>query len=143
MRKDKNLPIDVHERTSVSRIAHYLANIIEHKQLFKDNKIVVDVEYNRSGSYIKTLLYDKRIYPDLIVHQRGNNEYNILICEFKNKKNSRSDKSRIQKMVNESFYGYLIGTTIIFKDIRRNAQDNVNPIWIERCGQIIAEEKRK
>lgn len=49
----------------------------------------IDVEYNRNLENVKTLPQNgtsgakKACIPDFIVHQRGNNDNNLLIIEFK------------------------------------------------------------
>jgi hypothetical protein len=48
------------------------------------SKFDLDFDYNRNMEDAKrTKVHPKGIYPDLILHKRGNNESNILALEFK------------------------------------------------------------
>ena len=57
----------------------------------------VDCEYNRNilderkYKYITNGYKKYRIFPDFILHIRGNNENNILAIEFKKKNNKRNE----------------------------------------------------
>lgn len=95
---------NLYERTIAHRLATYLQNRIE----TKDSKIRVDCEYNGDVDDNKNELRRKRIialseklreigkdvkgeeefqslrvYPDIIIHERGKNEENALIIEIK------------------------------------------------------------
>jgi hypothetical protein len=96
MRKD--LPIlehDLNERTISHRLAMYL------QRLFPTFN--VDCEYNRDHDDAKMLFFPadlnnnvldtnaKTVYPDIIVHHRGDNDHNLLVIEIK--KSSRGSES--------------------------------------------------
>ena len=91
-----------HERSCVFRIAHYLNNMLEANPAVK--KWGVDVEYNRlpltasttNGRNKKSL---RIVRPDLIVHIRDTNKYNLLVAEFKCSWN-RFTKKQIEKDIN-------------------------------------------
>jgi len=141
--KDNDLPIDIHERTTVSRIAHYMANLIEENFVFAEKNIKVDVEYNRNES--ETKRYDGQLmYVDLIVHRRGDNNPktrdNILICEFKNNFCSVEDRDRITKMVQDDTYGYLIGTTMNLRRFRRGKATLADINWVLRDDSPLIKE---
>lgn len=70
----------VGERAIVFRLAHYMQNIMDKMPVFKG--YVLDCEYNRDGTDIKKL-QEKCVYPDVIIHQRQNNENNLLVMEVK------------------------------------------------------------
>ena len=76
---------DLHERTITHKLAEYL------QPLFPDWN--VDCEYNRDGHAPKRVRHAARqppredegsnVFPDIIIHQRGTNEHNILVLEAK------------------------------------------------------------
>lgn len=103
---DKDVPsllnkkgeLSASERSYVFRIAHYLQNILSIDENFKD--VVVDCEYSRATNDEKDNLEkhmdplgiypsntndsdDKRVFPDLVVHSRGNHKHNLMVVEFK------------------------------------------------------------
>lgn len=90
------LEVDANERALTHRIGMYL-------QAQFDN-YHVDCEFNRNGHEPKELYigeeevnaYDVNavtVYPDIIVHQRGSNNENLLVIEFK-KSSSRIDRAK-------------------------------------------------
>lgn len=93
------LEIDINERTLSGRLAFYL------QKIFKDYK--VDCEYNRKENDIKRLPPEesartgdtkgKTIFPDIIIHERGNQKKNLCLIEIK--KEGNNDTARdIQKL---------------------------------------------
>ena len=74
---------DVHEWTIVFRFGHYLQNLMDATGEFQDFNL--DFEYNRNGRQLKRIPSNPRnsVFPDLIIHRRGSNQYNPLIMEFK------------------------------------------------------------
>ena len=85
-RNDRHLlDTNVNERTLTARLGHYLTG------LYPNND--VDCEYNRNGQTSKTLrlLGNRRNYPDIIVHERGTNDHNILVIEAKKAVNNDHD----------------------------------------------------
>lgn len=86
---NEDWPVNIHERTFVSRVAHYLANRIE-----KNNtKISVDVEYNRNIDIPKKV-DDNNRFVDLIIHERLSNN-NYVAIEFKKDNNVEDDKIKL------------------------------------------------
>lgn len=81
---------DVHERT----ICAHLANYLERRIKRVNPELSVDCEYNRNGIDPKKLSRDfgekHDVFPDIIVHKRGSNEFNIIVIEVK-KSNCTSD----------------------------------------------------
>ena len=123
--KDKSL-IDrkVAERDIVHRFAHYFENYMQDTDVESYN---VDCEYNRNGYGIKQV-NGKYVYPDFIVHKRGNNEDNLLIIEFKTWWNPNNDKDieKIQWMMHPQFrYKYKYGCSITIN------QDNSEIFWVD------------
>ena len=70
----------VGERSIVFRVAHYVQNLILKDSRYKNH--VVDCEYNRHVCEIKKTP-NRRIYPDVILHERGTDANNLLVLEFK------------------------------------------------------------
>ena len=98
------LKIDASERSITHHLANYLA-----KQ-FLDSDYDVDCEYNRDDCDPKKLNFnicgtdstseagEKTVFPDIIVHKRGEQQ-NLLVIEVK-KKSSRVDcKHDINKLL--------------------------------------------
>ena len=130
---------DINERT----IAHKLAEYLQHE--FSD--LDVDVEYNRNleigirePKYVSLIkdefrhVYNKAktndenlmpfmeqvtAYPDIIVHQRGNNNKNTLIIEVKksnNKSDWQIDEKKLEaftRMKEDDGYGYTLGMHLV------------------------------
>jgi hypothetical protein len=101
------LESDVAERTIAAKLACYLAPHF--------HKHSVDVEYNRHGLDIKRVDLPEayrgdhagRIYPDVIVHTRGNDEENLLVIQIKKSTNRQSrdyDRAVIEAMKRDFKY---------------------------------------
>lgn len=101
------------ERAVVAKLASYLA------QLFRG--FDVDVEYNRHGLDPKVVDLPagcrgggrRRVYPDIIVHRRGNDRANLLVVEVKKETNPEPrtcDRAKIEAMKRE--FGYKCGVLI-------------------------------
>lgn len=96
--QDKDYPLLV-VNSSERSIAHRLACYLENE--FKGYN--VDCEYNRNEQKPKMLMrtwgknkkfrIKKDVYPDIIVHKRGNNKNNLLVIEIK-KTSNKSQKER-------------------------------------------------
>ena len=116
---------DVNERS----ITHKLAEHLQHQ--FECLK--VDCEYNRHQERRKTLLLPpeeiqtdcldaKTVYPDIVIHRRGDDGCNRLVIEVK--KSSRPGVSRDRKKLCaftklEYGYNYNMGLLLVF-DVRKN-----------------------
>jgi hypothetical protein len=101
------------ERAVVAKLAAYLT------PLFRG--FDVDVEYNRHGLDSKDLELPagcrgggrRRVYPDIIVHRRGNDRANLLVVEVKKETNREPrtcDRAKIAAMKRE--FGYRWGVLI-------------------------------
>lgn len=83
------LEADAHERTIAAKLACYLA-LSTH---FPKHQI--DVEYNRHGLEPKAVHLPEyyrgdvkqRIFPDVIMHQRGSDDENLLVIQIKKETN--------------------------------------------------------
>lgn len=108
------------ERACVTRIAGYMQCMIESE----DNNLRVDCEYSRAtdGTHDECVKYldsefiragkpaeglKGRIFPDLIVHERGKHEHNLLVVEFKgywNKSNWDKDELKLKAFTKECWH---------------------------------------
>ena len=76
--------------------------------------VVVDVEFNRLGKDPKLSTKGRRIYPDIIVHQRKNSGKNLLAIELKKKKRPGSgpdpdNLGRLKEFTKRSDLRYAFG----------------------------------
>lgn len=148
---------DVNERTIAHRFALYLE---EHFDNYD-----IDVEYNRNlekgkhepkyvhivkslflESYqkakennddIQSFLEQVTTYPDIIIHERGNNKHNLLVIEIKksnNKDNWEIDKRKLEGFTRkDEGYGYKLGLHLII---------NISEPWVNpECNWYINGEK--
>jgi len=101
------LEADVAERAIAARLATYMS------AHFRDHQ--VDVEYNRHGLVPKEVGLPescrgggrKRIFPDVIVHQRGHDDENLLVIQIKketNREPRECDRAVIEAMKREFRY---------------------------------------
>ncbi len=107
----------VGERSIVFRFGYYLQKQLEKSEYKNYN---VDCEYNRNGENAKTLpSFPKGVYPDLIIHKRGNNKNNLLIVEFKTYWNSdtQHDIEKINEFINpDGEYKYKYGMSVLIDE---------------------------
>lgn len=92
-RDGKLLSVDAAERTIAAQIAHHLR---PHFEGFD-----IDVDYNRMGDAPKAVAYDEtpeRVYPDIVVHTRGDNTANVLVIELKKDTNREPKDRDIRKL---------------------------------------------
>ena len=109
---------DVDERTISNRLAFYLQSEIP--------KFKVDCEYNRKEYEIKKIIAYKgslprKIYPDIIVHERGTNSNNLLVIEIKKQGNLEIENDEIKlKALTSEQYRYDFGLLIIFYTMKES-----------------------
>lgn len=120
--KDKDLfMLGVHERAVAHKFAEYLQ--IEYRMLS------VDCEYNRDGletKILESLMKDKnekethRIFPDIIVHRRGDSRRNQLVIEIKiSSVSSNGDLEKLQKLTQKKYgFGYKFGLFLDFHTVK-------------------------
>lgn len=107
----------VGERAIVFRFAYYLQKIIDDNCLYPDYNL--DCEYNRNGDKPKAICsLGKNVYPDLIIHQRGSNDNNLLVMEFKTYWNSdqENDIRKIRAFLEQNemnLYNYKYGIAVL------------------------------
>jgi hypothetical protein len=110
---------DVNERSISHKLAEYL------QQLFPDYH--VDCEYNRHGISIKRLpraCYNRtqeKVYPDVVVHFRGIDDFNMLVIEIKpNPVLDKCDKIKLELFTKKSGnYKYRYGLFMGFNGIHK------------------------
>ncbi len=106
---DKSNSRSAHERAVTHKLAEYI-------QLHYQRPIVVDCEYNRHGLKIKQLIR-ARIFPDILVHMRGNDKDNILVIECKTSDDDERDD--VEKLIQltdlSNDYKYALGVFLRLK----------------------------
>lgn len=126
----------VHEQDISHRIAYYFENLLNNYSWYKKSSFNVDVEYNKnfddpkrvysncddcgnarcyinqSSYYIDN--YQSPCKPDIILHERGSNDNNILVIEIKKCNNEcKEDFAKLSAFTcNASNYKYKIGIYI-------------------------------
>ena len=109
----------VHERAIVSRFNIYFQQALNLTEFKSYN---LDFEYNKDHSNPKrTVNFRNGTYPDIILHQRGNNEANILVIEFKTwwGKNTDDDIKKLKDFTNQKGkYKYAMGYSIVLNKER-------------------------
>lgn len=126
----------VHEQDISHRIAYYFENLLNNYSWYKKSSFNVDVEYNKnfddpkrvysncddcgnarcyinqSSYYIDN--YQSPCKPDIILHERGSNDNNILVIEIKKCNNEcKEDFAKLSAFTcNASDYKYKIGIYI-------------------------------
>ncbi len=143
LREDTDLLTnDANERS----ISHKLA---EHLQKYFNN-LKVDCEYNRHGNSVKRLRYSrdsdigaddldvKTVFPDIIIHNRGIDQCNLVIIEIKKSNSSISGDTDEQKLrsFTEDEYKYQLGLFLV-ADVK-NKRLIIKRAF--RCGQEITDE---
>lgn len=126
--KDKHyklLDVCANERS----LTHKLAECLQVE--FKEYD--VDCEYNRRGTDVKRLerllfrgapsddLDARTVYPDIIVHQRGEDENNLLVIEAKKSGvDDTIDREKLYDFTHDSQFMYRYAAQIIFEFIPPN-----------------------
>jgi hypothetical protein len=117
--------VGVHERTITHKFAEYL------QEEFRVHS--VDCEYNRDGLDIKMiepLILDEEerkeinIFPDIIIHIRGKNDFNKLVIEIKSSNLSNSgDIQKLKALTSSSYkFKYKYGLFVRFNN---NIKENI------------------
>jgi hypothetical protein len=112
------LKVAANERSMTHKFAEYL------QQEFTDWD--VDCEYNRKGDVPKTLRYmfaspvdaddtdAKTVFPDIIVHRRGE-QANLLVIEAKKSgRDDATDRQKLTAFMNDSHYEYSYAVFLCF-----------------------------
>lgn len=122
--RKKNGNHHVGERSIVFRLAHYMQNIMDSTPAFAN--YVLDCEYNRNGVHAKILpSFPEGTYPDVIIHNRGNNDNNLLIMEVKSywNRDNRQDKTKLREFLDvNGEYHFSFGVSLIIEKRRKDVQ---------------------
>jgi hypothetical protein len=123
--------------TSELAIAHRFA--VQLGRVFPNRTI--DVNYNRHGAAIKQVQLpapcrnagnpERRVFPDIVVHDRGNDVANILVIELKkstNREPSDCDLAKLRRF--RELLGYKVGLFIRFSTGTR-AAGVLEKIWCD------------
>ncbi len=109
----------VHERSIVFWFGVYFYELLKNSE-FKSYDL--DFEYNRNFDDVKrTEHFVHGTLPDIILHKRGSNEYNLLAIEFKTwwsyKKQFKNDIRKLQDFMNPNGkYRYKNALFVIFEE---------------------------
>ena len=108
---DDLLQRNVNERSITHKLAEYLQRQFE--------GLKVDCEYNRRGKDPKTL--QKRIFPDIIVHDRGDSDNNRLVIEVKKSAAGpvTRDEEKLRGLTSSDGYHYTLGLLLVFDVVKR------------------------
>lgn len=120
-----------HERSIAFRFGLYFTALVPVSS-FARNGITVDFDYNRNGENVKHLDgFNRRhgVFPDIILHNRGFNDTNILVIEFKgvwnNRPNGRlADFRKLSEFThpNRNDYQYGLGAFVDLNTTYANTQ---------------------
>ena len=88
--KDMSLVERGMEQASVARIIYYMQTLINADDRYEClREYIVDCEYYKNNDDLKrTLRCPKGTKPDLLLHKRENNTGNLMVVEFKSRKNN-------------------------------------------------------
>ncbi len=115
------------ERTIMTRLAMYLARLMLEYPQFEDYS--VDCEYNRNIYDKKNLpSFENGVYPDIIIHKRGNNDNNLAVIEIKTywNKGQENDRNKIEEFTDlNGQYRYKYGILVMIAPSRDRAKTEV------------------
>jgi hypothetical protein len=126
--KDQDLlTLQAHELALVHRFGVYLeAHLLP---VLRQDRLTVDLDYDRHGDLPKLLPPrpdrdgDRRFRPDLIVHRRRVDTYNLLVVEWKKNANDPMLECLTQRLRSlqvsggkHSRYGYQLGVLVNSND---------------------------
>lgn len=132
---------DTCERSMVFRFGIYFNERLKknYPDLFPrktDEKLSVDIEYNRNMGEVKNLLPTDvhGYFPDLIVHKRESNEFNEIIMEFKkapcNPSDLKNDEDKIMSFCNNEPYFFKLGIFVLLSPDNWMFEYYWNKKWI-------------
>lgn len=112
----------VGERACVFRFGIYFSQILKREKQFKGYNL--DCEYNRNYDDPKRKNNGDLIIPDIILHERGNNDNNIVVIEFKgwwsDVKSQKDDIYKLKEFVDPyGKYKYQYGYSIILNNVEK------------------------
>ena len=112
------------ERSIVFRFSHYLLNMLENDSRFASYDL--DCDYNRNGVETKKLpSFPNGTFPDVIIHKRGSNDYNLAIFEFKTywNRDQSNDREKLREFTaRDGSYHFQLGLAILIEKERSNVR---------------------
>ena len=87
------------EETINHRLAYYLEQLLVNYNINEHN---VDVEYDKSLRDPKRM-NGERIRPDITIHKRNSNDYNLLYIEAKKGYSTKKDKEKVRNSLQEPY----------------------------------------
>lgn len=116
------------EQSAAFRFALYLNEAFLTLNSIDRSELHLDIEYNKNGlSPKRTLRRLNGTRPDLIIHKRDSNEFNLLIVEIKgawNRQPREDDIIKLEDFTNqEGEYKYGLG---VFLELKPN---NCTPVY--------------
>lgn len=120
---DNDYYLFINNSSEKNLVFHFSRYLIELLKSTGYERLSVDCEYNRNAlneKGYKEIVYEHkfhRIFPDVLLHERGTNRNNILAIEFKknNNKNTKNDFYKLKALTdNEGEFKYHMGLFIRF-----------------------------
>jgi hypothetical protein len=106
------------EQACVARIFYYLQSEINTNDEFTEFKgLNLDSEYNKHKDISKKVMpeYPNGIRPDILLHKRGSDDFNLLAAEFKTWDNSnyKNDINKLKVLTDQmGEYNYKLGVFV-------------------------------
>ncbi len=123
------LEYDLSERTIMGKLQVYLHGVFPSHH--------VDIEYNKHGVDVKRVRWSDDctesdqplVYPDIVVHRRGSDEHNLVVCEIK-KASTRDrlrecDRAKVTAIRSAFDYDYALLLTIPVGSLRGESTANI------------------
>ena len=107
------------ENACVVRVIYYMQEMLNNDPRFREwRHYNLDFEYNKSAVGLKVInARSKYIKPDLILHVRGTDVYNLMVIEFKKGQNtSNNDIEKLRALTGDCcYYRYILGGAVALK----------------------------
>jgi len=113
----------LHEVCINHKLAIYLEEFLFQELNPELQPLLTDIEFNREGINFKELEYngqEKRVRPDIIIHNRksGDDKINILVVECKKEPAKEDDKAtdrqKISAFLTDPKYNYDFGLQVLY-----------------------------
>ena len=136
--EDEIIALGVGERTIATALAYHLRGVFPGYH--------IDVEYNRHGIDVKRVKWmsdcrqseTPRVYPDILVHQRGHDDANVLVVEIKRNgepaEEIECDRQKLAAMKSEFRYAHSL---LLIIPARGQSLDLVRYEWNGHAEQAI------
>lgn len=113
--KSDGTPRRGNEQTIAFRVGVHLHELLKDTPYSTFN---LDCEYNKHGNDAKLRPNGASMRPDLLIHSRGNDKYNILAVEFagwwKEKNKVEEDRDKLKELTDPNFdYNYQLGALVL------------------------------